>query len=499
MSRVTAFFVLALVAMPVGAPSAAGPDDITPAAVAAVERWIAAVQHHVPGQGDAEVEMVSALTFDERRELNAGMEFFLHVLLGNQPPTKTPGAKLLASVAGATRQVAGATAFLKRAAVLHTDTAFKREIDNITDVAPAGRPPGLPYSPLLSQRSLIRNWDGEILGNTLADWNWTFARSLVALLSPRPSADPFVGTWYHATSAFMFQRGSYGELLPHLESGTALLPDDARILFDRACYAEIQGLPRIQVLLSDADVLTMRTTRSRSDTITMPAHLRQFGIPPEDETNDEAERLFRRALRVDPSFVEARVRLGRLLGVRKRHDEAASELAAAITAKPTGALLFYAHLFAGRSAQVLGKIAGAVEHYRSAAQLFPGAQSAQLALSQAALLESDVPAALESVQRLDNSTTARDPWWSYYLASGRDADTLLREMWAQVLARSESSHGVLRAGSGRGYRSAAPPLPPSGPDEITPATVACHPAMGHRRSGSRARSCATPPSRWCRR
>jgi tetratricopeptide (TPR) repeat protein len=421
MRGATAFAVLALSAVPLGGPIAAGADDITPATVAAVERWVTAVRKHTPGQGDAEVEMVSALTFDERRELNAGMEFFLRFLLGNQPPTKTPGENLLASVAGATRQVPGAIAFLKRAAVLHADTAFKREIDNITDVAPAGRPSGLPYSPLLSQRSLIRNWDGEILGNTLADWNWAFARSLVALLSPRPSDDPFVGTWYHATSAFMFQRGSYGELLAHLESATALLPDDARILFDRACYAEIQGLPRIQVLLSDADVLTMRATRSR-----------RFGIPPEDETNDEAERLFRRALSVDPSFVEARVRLGRLLGVRKRHDEAASELATAIAAKPTGALLFYAHLFTGRSAQALGRIAGAVEHYKAATLLFPGAQSAQLGLSQAALLESDVPGTLEAIQRLDNSTTTRDPWWWYYLASGRDADALLREMWAQV-------------------------------------------------------------------
>jgi tetratricopeptide (TPR) repeat protein len=432
MRRVAAFAVLALVAMPVGAPSAAGPDDITPATVAAVRKWIGAVQHHVPGQDDDEVEMVSALTFDERRELNAGMEVFLSFLLGNQPPIKAPGGKLLASLAGATREVAGATAFLKRAAVLHADTAIKREIDNITDVAPPGRPSGLPYSPLLWQHSLIRNWDGEILGNTLADWNWTFARSLVALFSPKLSDDPFVGTWYHATSAFMFQRGSYGELLAHLESATALLPDDARILFDRACYAEIQGLPRIQVLLSDADVLTMRTARSRSDTITTPAHLRRFGIPPEDETNDEAERLFRRALRVDPSFVEARVRLARLLSGRKRYDEAASELTTALAAKPTGSVLFYAHLFAGRSAQALKKIPDAAEHYRAASLVFPGAQSAELARSQAALLESDVPAALESIQRVDKSPTARDPWWWYYLAAGRDADALLREMWGQV-------------------------------------------------------------------
>jgi tetratricopeptide (TPR) repeat protein len=428
-SRATAFAVLALTVVPCAGTIAAAPDDITSVTVIAIERWVAAVKNHTPGQRDPAVEMVSRLSFADRRELNAGMESFLNALLKGSV-AGTPAEKLLASLAGATRQSPGANAFLKRAAVLHADAALKREIDGFTDVAPPLS--GLSNSPLLSQRSLIKSRDGEILGDTLADWNWVFARSLLALLSPKPAEDPLIATWYHATTAFMFQNGLYGEVLPHLESAAALLPDDARILFDRACYAEIQGLPRKQLLLSDSDVMALRTARSRSTTSRTPAYPLKLGIPPEDETNEEAERLFRRALRVDPSLAEARVRLARLLTVRKRHEEAASELATALAAKPTGSLLFYAHLFAGRSAQALGKIADAAGHYRSASQLFPGAQSALLALSQAALLESDVPAALESIQRLDNSTTVGDPWWWYHLASGRDADALLREMWAQV-------------------------------------------------------------------
>ena len=328
-------------------------------------------------------------------------------------------------------EIRGPKAFLKRAAVLHTDTAFKREIDvpardravtdNVTSDGPAVPPvSGRPYSALLSQRSLYLNRDGKTLGNTLSDWNWPFARSLLALLLPmargsveswKPADDPFVGTWYHATTAFMFQRGSPGEVIEHLHRAAAVLPDDARILFDRACHAEILGLPRTQALSSDGAV----------------------SIPDEDRANDEAERLFRRALRADPSHVEARVRLARLLGVRKRHAEAASELATALAAKPTGSVLFYAHLFAGRSAQALGKIADAAAHYKAASLLFPGAQSAQLARSQAALLESDVPAVLDSIRRLDKSSTAQDPWWRYHLASGRDVDVLLREMWKEVL------------------------------------------------------------------
>jgi len=421
MRRATAFAVLALIAIPRGGPIAAGADKITPATVAAVERWIAAVRNHVPGRRDTEVDMVSALTFDKRRELNAGMEFFLSFLQGKPVAIRTPAEKQLASVAGATRQIPGPDAFLKRAAVLHSDTAFKRHIVGVDFVETAVRPPSeLPYSALLSQRSLSLNRDGEILGETLSDWNWPFARSLLAILSPRPADDPFVGTWYHATSAFMFKRGLIGEAITHLQSAAAVLPDDARILFDRASYSEIQGLPHTQVLLSDENFRTP---------VGLP---RSLGIPAENETNAEAERLFRRALRADPSFVEARVRLARLLSVRKRHDEASSELATALAANPTGPVLFYAHLFAGRAAQAQGKIADAAGHYKAADLSFPGAQSARLARSQAALLESDVPAALESIRRLDRSSTARDPWWWYHLAAGRDADALLREMWDQV-------------------------------------------------------------------
>jgi uncharacterized protein HemY len=107
-------------------------------------------------------------------------------------------------------------------------------------------------------------------------------------------------------------------------------------------------------------------------------------------------------------------------------------LATALAAKPAGSVLFYAHLFAGRAAQGQGKVADAADHYKAADLSFPGAQSARLARSRAALLASDVPAALESIQRLDKSSTARDPWWWYHLAAGREADALVRDMWNQA-------------------------------------------------------------------
>jgi tetratricopeptide (TPR) repeat protein len=433
MTRVMAFAVLALIAFPRGGPIAAPADEITPATVVAVERWVAAVRNHTPGQYDAAVEMVSALTIDKRRELDPGMRFFLNAVRGKPVDITTPARKRLDAVATRAWQNPGVDAFLKRAALLHADTALKRHLEGVDFTEPA-KPAAREdlSSPLLSQGSLFVNRDGEVLGQMPSDWNWPFARSLLTLLSPSPAPDPFVATWYHATTAFMLRRGLYGEAVSHLQRAAIVLPDDARVLFDRACYAEIQGLPRSQVLLSDQDVLALRAARRQSNTIRTPTSVLPLGIPPEDETNDEAERLFRLALRADPAFVEARVRLGRLLGLRKRHDEAASELATALAANPTGPVLFYAHLFAGRAAQQQGKITAASEHYKAADALFPGAQSAGLARSQAALLESDVFAAQDSIRRMDKSSSAVDPWWWYQLGAGRDADALLREMWAQV-------------------------------------------------------------------
>jgi tetratricopeptide (TPR) repeat protein len=422
-----AFAVLALSLSPI----AAGADDITPVTVAAMAKWVAAVQSHVPGKRDPEVEMVSGLTYDNRWDLSVSMGFFLSYLRAKPLDIKNSAEERLARMAGTIRQVPGPDAFLKRAAVLHADAALNRHRGGVRPAEPAARSvdalPRGAFTALVSVGSLYINRDGEILGETAMEWNWPFARALLDLILSSQPDDPFVAAWYHTTTAFMFQRGLYGETVPHLRRAAVVLPDDARILFDRASYAEVQGLPRTQVLLSDHD------SRAARDLIGVPSNARHtLGIPDARETNEEAERLFRLALRADPSFVEARVRLGRLLGLRKRHDEAASELARALAANPTGPVLFYAHLFAGRVAQQQGKIAGAAEHYKAADAVFPGAQSAGLARSQAALLESDVAGALESIRRIDKSSTARDPWRWYQLGAGRDADALLREMWAQA-------------------------------------------------------------------
>jgi len=327
-------------------------------------------------------------------------------------------------------------AFLKRAAVLHSDAAIYADHAKPQDDVPPEAASDIPTTPLLARHRLTAEKDGEILGSVLADWNWPFATSVLDLLTEAPDRVPFLAAWYHATLAFMLGNGWYGEMTPHLERAAVVLPDEPRILFDRACYAEVLGLQKSQVLLSDADILVREGERSgrrlpEQRGRTSP----QRGIPLAHVTNAEAERLLRRALHTDPGFAEARVRLARLLEVRNRHEEAAAELSTALGGQPSGPVAFYAHLFAGRAAQALGRIEDAAAHYRAAAMLFPGAQSALVAQSHAALLASDVPGAIEPLRQLSDDRTQpapADPWWDYALGAGRDAQTLLRQFWAAV-------------------------------------------------------------------
>jgi tetratricopeptide (TPR) repeat protein len=455
--------------LPLGSSGAGGakPKPITGATVVAIQSWVQAVKTHTPGRADGPVVAVAALTYEAREELNAGMAIFLRALLTRTYNTgRNPAAKAIVDI-GHGAGNPGANDYLKQAAILHADVAAYGDRFPVrpTGVAEAARSRteqvqigalGItrierdePVSPLLTNNRLILHDDGQVLGEVVASWNWPFARSLLDLVDagpweklvpgeprPKPATDPVVSAWYHATTAYMFAIGSYGDATPHLQHAADVLPDDAWVLFDRGCYAEILGLPLHQALLSERDIASQRADHRYGNTPQMwtPGSTPALRLPSTEKTNAEAERLYRRALEIDPSLVEARVRLGRLLDLRKRHEEAAAELKTALAGNPSGAVAYYAHLFAGRAAQAMGQTNEAARHYQDAAALFPDAQSALLASSQLALLGADVASALAPVQRLGARSAAftADPWWQYHLGAGRDADDLLKALWASV-------------------------------------------------------------------
>jgi hypothetical protein len=445
------WFVLALMAP--AAAAAQDRKDITERAVAAIQAWVNAVESHEPGRPDSPVVALASLSYTQREELNLGMALFLETLLSKKISSEGGSADAQRIMALA-RTAGEARSFLKRAAVLHSDVAAYGDRRPAADrLPPSGQEvripggmgftairPGEAVSPLLRSDRLIVGQDGQATGETLASWNWPFARSLLELVVRRDAnkaIDPFVGAWYHATMAYMFASGRYGDATPHLRDAERLLANDARLLFDRGCYAELLGLPMHQEMLSAADVVAQRSragAQDRGPQWRPNGSSPSLNIPLAETTNAEAERLYRRALAADPSLLEARVRLARLLEIRKRYSDSGSELKTVLASDPTGAVGFYAYLFAGRAAQANGQAGEAMAHYKEARSLFPDAQSALLALSQLSLLQSDVPEALVPLEHLGGRSEVftADPWWQYHLCSGRDAEELLRELWATV-------------------------------------------------------------------
>jgi len=434
-----------------------GSESITPATAQLIGAWIQAVHKHVPGSPDESVAVIRRLTYQDRVEMNAGIDLFFAAL--EQRRVNTGGSKAAESVLTIAHGAGmpDPKGFYERAAVLHTDAVvFGERFPQRPDatVPPPSRRPGSSADnrgsftfrtpeqsvpPLLTNTPFVAHRDGEVLGTAFANWNWAFGRSLLdrvvnnfaegAVGSCRgaectgtaraslasASSEPFIGAWYHATSAYMLADGLFGDATDHLHRAGEVLPNDALIVFDRASYAEILGLPPHQVLLADWKPGMVNPR-----------------VPPLDKTNAEAERLYRRALELDPSLVEARVRLGRLLDIRGAHAEGLAELKTALAANPKPIVTFYAHLFAARASQALRDIHGAAVHYGAALALYPHAQSALLGGSQAALLGADVSGAIAPIERLGAASAPfeADPWRAYQLAAGRDVNDLMHQLWA---------------------------------------------------------------------
>ena len=374
----------------------------------ALLRWVQAVSDHKPGYPDAPARAVAGMTFGERLELSKPLPFFFRVLFHNVEPRSEVQARI-AAAATTVRWRPGAEIFLKRAAVLHADAVvFARRFPPPPDDAPSVVPDSA-WPPLLTNDRITLTRDAEVVDYARQNWNLPFARSLLALLvgekPPKNSRDEFVGDWYHAVAAFLLATGMNADARPHLHESERVLPDDARLLFDRGTHAETFGLPIYQAIGDSA-------------------------VPAEKQTNAEAERFYRRALAVDPSHVEARVRLARLLDHRGRHDEAAAEIDQALSARPLDVPGYYARIVAARIAASRGRYDEALQRYREASALYPGAQSALLGASHAALMLADMPQALIPIAELDASSAGdADPWMKYWVGIGRDVGVLLAALW----------------------------------------------------------------------
>ena len=298
----------------------------------------------------------------------------------------------------------GENRMLTRAASLHADIVMLEAGQSLAP-DPSRKPRSSPDHGVPGRRSADRLDDASV--------HWEMGRRLLDKVRPRnarklgpdPGADETVRLWYLASSAYM----QAVEQLDgwHFERAVQLFPRDPEILFLAACAREMFSGPQIQNVLAS-------TTLSR-DLFNL--------IGDEGDELGKAERLFRQSLELDPKQTEARIRLGRVLGRRGRHQDAIVELRRATMETKNRLLQYYGQMFLGAEAAALDLVDESRRAYERAAELYPDAQSPHLAIGALAARTGDRAGALSAIQPVltgDDPLRSDDPWWSYYTSQARD-------------------------------------------------------------------------------
>jgi tetratricopeptide (TPR) repeat protein len=148
----------------------------------------------------------------------------------------------------------------------------------------------------------------------------------------------------------------------------------------------------------------------------------------------QAESDYRKALAIQPDFVEARLRLGRVLTLRGDSDGALQALAALQSAEDMG-FRYLGYLFQGNALERRGNAAEAEKRYLAAFAALPEGQSARLALAHLRHAAGARAAAAEAVRATATDRGVReivDPWFWYTRGLFWRADALMRTLRAQV-------------------------------------------------------------------
>jgi tetratricopeptide (TPR) repeat protein len=402
-----------------------------------LEEWLAALERHEPGRADDALGVFDSWPSDEFQYIAIDLNTLLSLIAdpsirvffnrvegrsaARQVVYSGSDLRLIMELANAARARGGdrdsnpgerlqrnRNHILKRAAILHTDVA----IESLLGGPSKGR-----KVPLSLRSYTLQMPDGRSQGIAVDVGHWDFARLVLDKVVPAASRDEFVRGWYRATAAYL---QSLGQLYPsHVTRALTLFPDDAELLFQAACLHETLAQPRVQDAMQSAAI----PSDIRFDVSSRRAELR------------EAEGLLRKALKARPDHAEARLHLGRILGLRGEHAEAESQLRQAVDEVREPVLQYYAQLFLGAEREALGERSQARDLYVRASELYPDAQSPRLALSLLASRDGNHRDALGAVSSVltQSGDTRIDPWWNYQRSQGRNSASDLVALYAAFL------------------------------------------------------------------
>jgi tetratricopeptide (TPR) repeat protein len=421
----------------------AGGQDRTPDRIDRLRQWLEALEQHELGEIDTPLQRVASwdrntlwlVWMDVGSVVSLVREPDVHVFSTPREPEPLSGIfrmlkpvrlpmrvipygreelRRLQAIAKEVMNRGGEDRILKRGAVLHADIAM------------VGGPPSDPNPErrLRSSTIMLLLADGQQTGVDDASVQWEMGRRLLDKVRPKgtrklgldPGADETVRRWYLAVNGYMQATEQMDAW--QVERSVQLFPRDPETLFLAACARESFSGPQVQN--------TLLSTNLSRDLFTM--------IGTEEEELRKAERLFRDSLEHDPARTEARIRLGRVLGRRGRHQDAIVELRRATMETKNRLLQYYGSMFLGAEASAIGLTDEARQAYTRAAELYPLAQSPRLAMSTLATSLGD-RAALSTIQPAltrDEPQLSDDPWWSYYTSQTRNLEGVVTALYESV-------------------------------------------------------------------
>jgi tetratricopeptide (TPR) repeat protein len=371
------------------------------------EAWLAAARAHTPGERDA--------------SLTALMQW--------------PRDETFAAIDRAGRSDTDA-GVLARGLVLHTDIAI---LERVTG---GGAATGVGRS--------VRLIDAESVGSLRRTYQWDAGRRLATLLAKRPQGEAIARAWFRAVAALLQHWGDLGACRGHLDQAAALFPDDALLALYRGTLH--QGFADVRVQAYMARVRRGDWLQTASGGIYRDAagNLRDLGVASSEnstnvpltsavkETGVElgfAEGALRRALALDPSLAEARIRLAHVLGARGNNAEAVPLAREALAGPLPPFLEYYGAMVLGRNVERLGDAAEAKAAYDRAVAVFPYAQAARVAASRAALDAGRREVAVAGIlagMGPDAPDNRDDPWAWYYRLHEPQATSLVVALRASV-------------------------------------------------------------------
>ena len=394
----------------------------TPVWLQRLQRWLEAIERHRAGTDDAEARAMATWTRSDLRTLLADLLALRNLLVRAWTDVAAVPDSRMIPYGGHEFRMPELQQLLR----LSDDEARRGEMNRIlwagallhSDIALL-----VPSEdrPVVGQSLMVRLRDG--LPDSYeypVSAQWEFARGLLDAIRPDPAGDGTVLRWYKATASYLLMTSSLSDAGAQLDRGRQLFPGDADLLFFSGCVHEAYSAPQLQNAARLAVLPPGRTINLGSPR----SHLQ------------DAEGYFRKALERDARLAEARVRLGHVLGVLGRHQEAAEQLRQAATTIGDSQVVYFAYMFLGDEEQALGHRDAARDWYERAATVYPRAQSPLFALSNLASRFGDMAEAKRAADRIgrlpadDNERV--DPWFGYYVAGGRNSRALLNNLMAAI-------------------------------------------------------------------